>query len=99
MGIQKYRFDTIGTTEPNGSIPLHTDWIGGPSLAGIRQCPCSDGATRTVYVQGEPDTWFSIPAACMIKGKRRNGYVSMQTVDDMQTGDRLGYRFTMYAES
>ena len=94
MGIQKYRFDTTGTQETNGSIPLYTQWMGGPSLAGIRNCPCDDGARRTVYITGEPDTWFSLPAAVSVKGKRRKGFVTVATVDNMDTGDRQGFTFT-----
>ena len=76
MGLQKYRFDITGEPEPNGSIELRTDWLGGPSLAGVRNCPCPDGKPRMVYVRGEPDTMFTIPAACSIKGKRQSGYLT-----------------------
>ena len=31
---------------------------------------------RTVYVTGEPDTWFSTPAACRIQGCYVKGYVT-----------------------
>jgi hypothetical protein len=31
---------------------------------------------RTVYVTGEPDTYFSIPAVCKIQGCRVKGYVT-----------------------
>lgn len=94
MGLQKYRFDETGDTEPNGSVPLYSKWFGGPSLAGIRNCPCSDGVTRTVYITGEADTFFSMPACVAVKGKRRKGFITVQTVGDMDTGDKLGYRFT-----
>lgn len=85
MGIQKYRFDRAGQRSTNGSVPLYTDWMGGPSLAGIRNCPCPDGVARTVYITNDPDTFFSIPARVMKKGKVYNGFVS---VDDD------GYIFT-----
>lgn len=73
MGLQKFRFDITEEAAPNGSIALLTDWNFGPSLAGVRNCPCSDGKIRMVYIQGEADTAFTIPAACLIKGKRQKG--------------------------
>ena len=87
MGIQKYRFDLTGDPEPNGSIPLKTKWNFGPSLAGIRNCPCSDGKTRMVYVQGEADTVFTVPAACLIRNVRHNGNL---------THDEHGYHFQIF---
>lgn len=98
MGLQKYRFDETGPVEINGSIPLYSNWMGGRPLAGVRNCPCSDGIARTVYVRGEADTWFSIPAQCSIKGKRVTGYLSIDTVDSLDSGDRLGFRFHITGE-
>lgn len=79
MGLQKYRFDRDGEAESNGSVPVYTDWMGGPSLAGVRQCPCEGYGTRTVYIQGEPDTYFSQPAAIGAKGKRVKGFITYET--------------------
>jgi hypothetical protein len=31
---------------------------------------------RTVYVTGEPDTYFSIPAVCSVAGCRVRGYLT-----------------------
>ena len=76
MGLQKYRADETGLTCPNGAIPVYSRWMFGPSLALIRNCPCSDGIRRTVYIQGEPDTFFSQPAAVSIRGKRVRGFVT-----------------------
>lgn len=75
MGIQKYRADIVGDPDKNGAIPYYTKWVGGPSLALIRNCPTPFG-TRTVYIQGEPDTFFSQPAACVVKGKTVHGYIT-----------------------
>jgi hypothetical protein len=74
MGLQKYRFDI---TEPaaNGVIVLRSDWMGGQPISGLRNCPCGDYGRRTVYVTGEPDTQFSIPAAISVKGKRVRGWI------------------------
>lgn len=81
MGLQKYRADKAGSKQSDGAVPYYTDWVGGPSLALIRNCRIEgidriaygDLAPRTVYIQGEPDTYFSIPAACeaRIDGKRK----------------------------
>lgn len=77
MGLKKYRFDEVGAPQANGAIPIYSRWMGGTPLAGVKDCPCPDGVRRTAYVQGEPDTYFSQPAAVSIKGKRINGYLSM----------------------
>jgi hypothetical protein len=82
MGLQKYRADKKGETQTNGAIPYYTNWIGGPSLALIKNCPIRNTvidtgiSARTVYVRGEPDTWFSQPAVCSYKGKTIRGYIT-----------------------
>jgi hypothetical protein len=82
MGLQKYRADIQGEIQWNGAIPFYTKWMGGPSLALIRNCPIKNTtidtgiSPRTVYVRGEPDTWFSQPAACVYKGKTITGYIT-----------------------
>ena len=95
MGLQKYRSDLQGEAQKNGAIPCYSKWIGGPSLALVRNCPIRNIALdegispRTVYVQGEADTFFSIPAACVYKGRTLRGYLT--TTDD--NGD---YEFRCY---
>lgn len=81
MGLQKYRADQAGDKQKNGGTPFYTKWMGGPTLALIRDCKIAnaDISPRTVYIRGEADTWFSIPAACKYKGKSIIGYV---TTDD-----------------
>lgn len=81
MGLQKFRADTRGETQKNGGIPYYTKWMGGPSLALIRNCKVEgiDISPRTVYRRGEADTYFSIPAACVYKRKTITGYI---TTDD-----------------
>ncbi len=80
MGLQKFRADTRGETQKNGGIPYYTNWMGGPSLALIRNCKVIwqdiDIGPRTVYVRGEADTYFSIPAACVYKRKTITGYIT-----------------------
>ena len=79
MGMQKYRADVMGETSPNGAVPFYSNWIGGPSLALIRNCPNNAGISRrTVYVTGEPDTFFSIPAVCCHKRKRLLGFLTCE---------------------
>lgn len=90
MGLQKYRNDLVGEPYPNGSVSCYAKWIGGPSLALIRNCPVETRIPepsiepRTVYIQGEPDSYFSQPAACKYKGKTLRGYISFST--DGKTG-------------
>ena len=93
MGIQKYRADRAGETMPNGAIPYYANWMYGPSLALIRNCPLENLAgdmRRTVYITGEPGTWFSQPAACRLAGCTVRGYV---TSDD---NGGLAFRQTYY---
>lgn len=81
MGLQKYRADEAGAKQTNGGTPWYTKWVGGPSLALVRDCKIENVnlSPRTVYVRGEADTYFSIPAACTYKGKTIRGYI---TTDD-----------------
>lgn len=76
MSLAKYRSDESGLTAPNGSTPHYSRWMFGPSLAKIVNCPCSDGVARTVYPQGEADTFFSQPAATSICGHRVKGFIT-----------------------
>ena len=77
MGLQRFRCDVSDPPDSNGAIACYAKWIGGPSLALIRNCPTPFGP-RTVYVQGEPDTFFSIPAACRVKGKTVKGWIGQE---------------------
>lgn len=78
MGLQKYRADKAGPKQTNGGEPWYTEWMGGPTLALVRGCPIEnmDIPTRTVYIRGYHDTFFSIPAACKYKGKTIRGFVT-----------------------
>jgi len=76
MGLQKYRFDFDRPVDKHGVIETCANWLGGPSLAGLRNCPTEGYGRRTVYIQGPPDTYFSIPAAIVVKRKTVKGWVS-----------------------
>ena len=78
MGLQKYRADK-SAPQGDGAIVWRTEWMGGPTLAKIENCrwPNLAGYPRVnVYITGEPDTWFSVPAACYYKGCVVRGYVT-----------------------
>lgn len=78
MGLQKFRADK-SDTQADGAKLWFADWLGGPSLAKIENCRCENlhGEPRvTVYITGEADTYFSIPAACYLFGKVVRGYVT-----------------------
>lgn len=78
MGLAKYRSDTC-TTQEDGAKVWCTNWIGGPSLAKIENCRLinlSGDMRATVYIQGEPDTYFSQPAKFSLFGKTVNGYIT-----------------------
>ena len=79
--MQKYRADR-SETQADGSIQWFADWIGGPTLSKIQNCRLENlqgDMRRTVYITGDADTYFSIPAVCKIQGCRVKGYV---TFDD-----------------
>jgi hypothetical protein len=46
-------------------------------LALVRNCPTPFGP-RTVYVAGEPDTFFSQPAVCEFRKRRIVGYLTCE---------------------
>lgn len=81
MGLQKYRFDVEGEPYSNGGIPIYTRWMGGPTLAGVKNCTIDglDCSPRTAYVQGEPDTFFSIPAKIRVLGTTVTGFLAVDS--------------------
>lgn len=79
MGLQKCRADSSGKRYPNGGKPWFALWMGGPTLSKIEDCAV-DGLgpsfRRTVYITGEPDSFFSIPAACSVEGRTVKGFIT-----------------------
>lgn len=75
MGLQKYRADVAGDVDAGGAVPWYCNWMGGPTLSLIRSCPTPFGP-RTVYVRGEADSYFTIPAACQFRGRTIQGYLT-----------------------
>lgn len=78
MPLQKYRVDRE-TRQDDDAISGWTLWLGGPSLARVKNCRWESlaGEPRvTAYVTGEPDTYFSQPAACSYRGRRIRGYLT-----------------------
>jgi hypothetical protein len=76
--MQKYRAD-ISETQDDGAVVWRAEWMGGPSLSKIVDCrlyTLAGDMRRTVYITGEADTYFSIPAVCKIMGCRVKGYVT-----------------------
>jgi hypothetical protein len=56
--------------------------MGGCPVAKVENCRLDNlvGDMRaTVYATGEPDTYFSIPAMCWLRGKRVRGYITGDT--------------------
>jgi hypothetical protein len=74
--MQKYRADK-SEIQADGAKVWRTEWMGGPTLAKIENCRLNLAGEprRTVYITGEPDTFFSIPAATRYLGKYVKGYV------------------------
>jgi hypothetical protein len=52
--------------------------MGGDTLSKIVNCRLNlaGDMRRTVYITGEPDTFFSLPAICKIAGCRVKGFVT-----------------------
>ena len=75
--MQKYRAD-YSEPQKDGSKAWYAKWLGGPTLAKVTDCRLNMAGTprRAVYVTGEPDTWFSIPASTRYMGKRVKGYLT-----------------------
>ena len=71
----RYRDDRSETTE-HGQTLWFADWMGGPTLSKVESCHCEDGKSRTAFISGEPDTWFSVPAYVHHKSKRVRGYIT-----------------------
>ena len=83
MGLQRYRADK-SKTQSDGAKLWFANWFGGPSLSKIENCRWEslEGEPRvTVYIQGEPDTYFSQPAKCYFMGKIVRGYVTSADSD------------------
>lgn len=82
MGLQKFRADEAGETQADGATPYFSRWIGGPTLALIRDVSFPfRGVTlprRTIYIQDHADTWFSIPAACTWRRRTITGFVTCE---------------------
>lgn len=78
MGMQKYRADN-DHAQADYAIVWYSKWMGGPSLARINDCVLENMAgdmRATVYITGEADSFFSIPAVCSIRGCSVRGYVT-----------------------
>lgn len=81
---QKYRAD-FSEKQDDGAVLSFAQWVGGPTLSKINNCRIHGVDYRlTVYVTGEPDTYFSIPASTRKNGKHVKGYL---------TTDNAGYIF------
>lgn len=78
MGLQKYRADS-SKSRGDGAVLHYAEWIGGPSLSKITNCRIDnfpDKLRGTVYITGEADSFFSIPAAMRYKDKTVRGFVT-----------------------
>jgi hypothetical protein len=78
MSLQKYRAD-VSTKQSDNAIVWRARWMGGEPLSKINNCRIVTlvGEPRaTVYITSEPDTFFSVPAKFVFRGKTLNGYVT-----------------------
>jgi hypothetical protein len=78
--MQKYRADKA-ETQLDGAKVWYAPWMGGPTIAKITNCRLANLVSeprRSVYITGEPDTYFSVPAVTRYMGKRIKGYVTSE---------------------
>lgn len=77
MTLQKYRADT-SLPQSDGATLWFAEWMGGPSLSKIVNCRIDShpGLRLTVYITGDPDTYFSQPAATRRRGKYVAGFIT-----------------------
>lgn len=78
MSLQKYRAD-VCEFQSDGAVVWRAIWAYGRDLAKITNCRWESlaGEPRgTVYITGEPDTYFSTPAKCRYFGQTVLGYVT-----------------------
>ena len=61
MAGLKYRVDREDVNE-HGQVLGFAEWMGGPTLARVKNAVCHDGKQRTAFVTGNPLTYFSLPA-------------------------------------
>jgi hypothetical protein len=80
MAGLKFRVDREETND-HGQVIGFTEWMGGPSLARIKNTVCEDGSLRTAYILSEPDTFFSIPARVNVGQRSVTGFVTVE--DDL----------------
>lgn len=73
---QRYRADE-SRQEKGDVVAWYARWMGGLTLAKLVNCPTPHGR-RTVYITGEPDTYFTIPATCRVQGRTVKGYVTCE---------------------
>lgn len=59
----------------NGTGFKKLNVFGGTLFNGAKAL-CADGKIRSVWTAKQADTYFSVPAAVRIKGKRYTGYVT-----------------------
>lgn len=62
---------------------------------------CSDGRVRkTTYIAKSADTFFSVPAAVEVKGKKVSGYITVETGEGYVTeteDDKAVVKFVAYS--
>jgi hypothetical protein len=76
MASLKFRVD-IEEENEYGQFIGSARWMGGPTVARIRNCRCKDGSIRTAYVTGEPDTFFSLPARVNVGKRSVKGFLTV----------------------
>lgn len=70
-----YFYAHTSTDLGNGQVVWHSRHR---SLAKVDGAICQDGVARVARCTGEPDTFFSVPAAVKVKGVSVAGYLIVE---------------------
>lgn len=76
-----YRYTDSQTVNQHGQTLGYAHWMGGPSLTYVGGVVCEDGSKANWFKTSEPDTFFSIPGYIHRKGKRVQGFITVE--DDL----------------
>lgn len=91
--MPRYRSD-FSEPQSDGATRWYADWQFGPTLSKISNCRLANlvgNMRRTVTITGEADTFFSIPAYCMLQGKLVRGYITGDDNDNLVFRHCYGY--------
>lgn len=65
------------------AVPVY--WGPWHRMVAVKHALCADGRRRYARITGEPDTYFSVPAAVKVGGKSVSGFIAqVEGEDDLE---------------